>query len=190
MVKVILLNGPRQVGKDYIADRAIELMGSCRKLPVGFFIKRAALEANGLQPHLVGMLEAHKDRPLGEMLHNLAGPLVTKTPRDLYIEYGDYMRREEGGDYFAKLWAESADQYRGYGTLLVPDVRFQSEVNHAVRIFGITPVLLVRVRRKDYDWKGDVGTYVSHKCAVDFHNDDETTNPGERLVECIKARMI
>lgn len=190
MTKVIMLNGPRSVGKDYIADRCIERLNSTRKLPIAFFIKRAALQMHGIAPHFAGMLEGYKDRPLGDVLHDLREPLASRTPRELYIEYGDYMRREEGDDFFAKMWAESADLYRGYGTLFVTDVRFQCEVDEAVKIFGISPVLLVRVRRENYDWTNDIGTYVSHKCAIDFFNDDMTSDPGERLLDCIKARMI
>ncbi len=190
MTRIILLNGPRTVGKDYIADSFIERVKSARKLPVAFFIKRQALEANDIEPYFAGYLEGYKDRPIGGVLQDVPEPVASKTPRELYIEHGEYMRSEEGDDYFAKLWAVSADMFRGYGHLLVPDVRFQPEVDEAAAMFGPHNVLLVRVHREDYGWANDIGSYLKHPYSVDFHNDDTTSCAGDRLVECIRARML
>jgi len=34
MTKIIMLNGPREVGRDFIADKFIDEGGSVRKLPI------------------------------------------------------------------------------------------------------------------------------------------------------------
>jgi len=195
VTRIILLNGPRQVGKDFIADRFIEHASSARKLPIMWPGKLAAMAEYGGTPSHVQIMEHYKDEPIsgakdwqGLNVSSLDG----KTPREVYIEYGERMRTEEGEDYFANLWAQHATNYRGYGYILVPDVRFQEEVDAASREFGQHNVLLVRVRRQDYDWQRDIGTYCKHIFAADFDNDVDVSVscPGLRLHEIVRSRML
>lgn len=195
MTRIVLLNGPRQVGKDFIADRFIDHEQSSRKLPVMWPGKLAAMADHGVTPSQVAVMESRKDKPIH---HPLGGPgelpvsLHGKTPREVYIEYGERMRAEEGDDYFARLWAQHARNYRGYGYIVVPDVRFQPEVDAASREFGQHNVLLVRVRRQDYDWQRDIGSYCKHIFAADFDNDVDASVscPGLRLHEIVRGRML
>jgi hypothetical protein len=106
--------------------------------------------------------EEHKDEP--------QDVLAGRTPREVYIDYGNYARDTFGDDYFAKLWAKEANTFRGYGRLLVPDIRFQTELDAAVGLFGAPNVLLVRVHRPEYDWTNDIGTYLKHSVSIDFNN--------------------
>lgn len=195
MTRIILLNGPRQAGKDFIADRYIENASSARKLSVMWPGKLAAMAEYGVPPSHVQVMERYKDESINGA-KDWQGLDVTgldgKTPREVYIEYGERMRAEEGEDYFANLWAKHASNYRGYGYIVVPDVRFQPEVDAASREFGQHNVLLVRVRRQDYDWQRDIGSYCKHIFAADFDNDVDASVscPGLRLHEIVRGRML
>lgn len=197
MTKVILLNGPRQVGKDFIADEFISLNRSARKLPVTWPLKLAAMAEHGIPPSTVRILDTAKDRPIGNTLQGPHVPDAVEaiegwTPREIYIAYGDRMRAEMGDDYFAQLWASHADQYRGYEYIVVPDVRFQPEVDVASQVFGRFNTYLVRVKQADFDWRTDIGSYLKHTVSFDFNNDDHTSKAdvGKRLVNIVKARTL
>ena len=185
MTKVILLNGPRQVGKDFIADKFVEDANSARKLPIMWPAKIAAMAEHGFTTSQVQYFETCKDtkQPL------LAG-IADETPRSIYIEYGTRMREEHGDGYFAKMWAEFARRYRGYGVIVVPDVRFQAEVDEALREFGEHNVMLVRVRQDDFDWQGDIGHYCEHWMAIDFDNTAQSPDVGLLLHERTRGLML
>lgn len=193
MTRIILLNGPRQVGKDFIADRFVGEADSARKLPITVPGKLAAMAEHGVPPSHVHAMERFKDEPIngvkdwqGLDVSDLHG----KTPRQVYIEYGERMRAEEGDTYFAKLWATHARQYRGYGYIVVPDVRFQPEVDEAVREFGAHNVLLVRVRQEDYGWTGDIGSYLKHIFVHDFDNTAQSPDVGLELHGVVRRMML
>ena len=187
VTRIILLNGPRQVGKNFIADRYLENASNARTLPVMWPGKLAAMAEYGVPPSVVEAMEFTKDAP-HDMLCDLVG---RKTPREVYIDYGERMRAEEGEAYFANAWVVHAAQLRHYDYILVPDVRFQLEVDAASREFGQHNVLLVRVRRQDYDWRLDIGSYCDHCCAADFDNDVDASVdcPGLRLHETVRDLM-
>lgn len=191
MTRIILLNGPRQVGKDFIASRYIEHANSARSLHVMWPAKLAAMAEYGITPSQVRAMELYKDEPItgvkdwrGLVVSDLEG----KTPREVYIEYGDRMRAEEGEAYFANLWAQQAEHYRDYEYLLVPDVRFREEVEAAARTFGAGNTLLVRVHKNHYGWDRDVGSYLGHSISVDFDNDvdADVECPGLFLHEIVR----
>ena len=191
MTRIILLNGPRQVGKDFIADRYIEnaLFGiKARKLPVMWPGKLKAMDEYGVPLTTVEAMEYAKDEP-HDMLRDLFG---IKTPREVYIDYSARVRAEEGEDYFAELWAWHAKQLQHYDDIVVPDVRFQPEVDVASREFGRHNVLLVRVHRQDCDWQRDIGSYCEHSSAADFYNniDARVSCPGLHLRDLVQGRML
>lgn len=178
-MRVILLNGPKGVGKDYVASRYIDVdpLLSERILPIMWPMKVEALRDAGVHPALVHELENRKDEPAPE--------LGSKTPRNLYIEYGQRKRKEYGRNYIANLWMRKASDMR-YNTIVVPDVRFQPEVAAAVRLVGSRNVMLVHVHRDGHTWEGDIGSYLEHHTTNRLDNDFEKLDPGEVLYEMAK----
>lgn len=193
MTRIVLLNGPRQVGKDFIGDKFVQEANSARKLPIMWPGKLAAMAEHGVPPSHVHAMERHKDEKINGV-KDWQGIDVTgihdKTPREVYIEYGERMREEHGEDYFANLWAEHARNYRGYAVIVVPDVRFQPEVTAACREFGEHNVLLVRVRQDDYDWQGDIGSYLTHWMAIEFDNTEQSPDVGLLLHERVQGLLL
>lgn len=202
MARIILLNGPRNAGKDFIADRFIENADSARKLPIMWPFKLKAMAEYGISPSFVQSFEFFKDAPIDahKIATALGNPkalekaseLQGKTPRQVYIKYGEKLRGEKGKRVIAETWARHAKQYAGYKYLLVPDVRFQPEVDEAVRMFKMTKVMLVRVCRQGHDWTDDIGSYLSHTVSVDFNNDVDASVscPGMRLHELAKDALL
>lgn len=184
MTVIVLLNGPRQVGKDYIANAFIDQANSARKLPIMWPGKIAALAELGLLPHTAYTFESDgaKDVPYDR--------LRGRTPRQVYIEYGERMRETHGESYFAELWARVAQVYKGYGHLVVPDVRFQPEVDEACKAFGAHNVLLVRVRQDNFDWTGDIGSYLTHWKSVEFDNTAQSPDVGVQLQNLVRETML
>lgn len=193
VTRIILLNGPRQVGKDFIADKFVGEADSARKLPIMWLEKLAAMAEHGVPPSHVHAMERFKDEPINGVKDWQGldvSALHGKTPRQVYIEYGERMRAEEGDTYFAKLWAKHAAQYRGYGYIVVPDVRFQPEVDEAVREFGAHNVLLVRVRQENYGWANDIGSYLKHMFVHDFDNTAQSPDVGIELHDVVRRMML
>jgi hypothetical protein len=182
MTHVVLLNGPRQVGKDYIADKFIDLHISARKMPIMWPFKLAAVAEYGLPPSVVPHLDHTKDEP-----HAVLGG---KTPRQVYIEYGELVRSEEGENAIADVWRKHVHFYKGYGCIVVPDVRFQPEVEAAKAEFGAHNVLLARVRRRDFDWRGDIGSYVTHWNVCEIDNTLQSENVGIELRGYYEEAML
>lgn len=182
MTKVILLNGPRDVGKDFLADKFIDEELSARKLPVTWPLKLEAMAQYGIPPSLVNGYEQSKDVPINDQFapHALKG----RTPREVYIKYGTALRAAEGESAVAKRWRNDARMKRGYGFLLVPDVRFQPEVDEAVKEFGHLNVVLVHVRRAGRSWAGDIGSYVDHGQWFAYRNDGD----GSSFNELVRKR--
>lgn len=179
-MRVVLLNGPKGVGKDYIADHYTDHLAegdTARVLPLMWPVKIEALREAGLHPALVHELEKRKDEPAPE--------LGGKTPRQLYIEYGQLKRKEYGQNYIANLWLRKASDMR-YDMIIVPDVRFQPEVSAAIRLVGSRNVLLVHVHRGSITWEGDIGSYLEHETSCALHNDFKMLDPGEVLHEIVK----
>lgn len=182
MTRIIMLNGPRRVGKDHIASAFVDEVASARILPIMWPVKVEALQTYGLPADAAKWLEHTKDEP-----HAMLGG---KTPREVYIEYGTELRDVAGEGIIAQRWVETARTLRGYGYLVVPDVRFQPEVDAAKREFGTHNVLLIRVRRDGHDWTDDIGSYCTHMFAHDFDNTPQSTDVGIELLDVVKRMMF
>lgn len=188
MTTFILLNGPRQVGKDFLADSFIDYtrderrVSSVRKIPITWPLKLEAMKAFNKTTSEVKVYETVKDVPQED--------LNGKTPREVYIEYGEYMRAEEGEEYFAKRWVACAKQYTGYKYIIVPDVRFQVEVDTCARAFGPHNTFLVHVYRSDYDWTNDIGSYLEHEYSTSMINEPAVYFDGASLNKQLAKVML
>lgn len=180
-MQVILLNGPKRSGKDTIANQFIDNSNSARKMPLMWPMKLEAMAMYGAPPHRVENMEYAKDEPSA-----LLGGL---TPRQVYIQYAQVKREEDGQDSIADLWVRHAANYRGYGFLVVPDVRFQIEVDVISRAYGLSNVLLVRVHRPGFGWDGDIGEYCKAFLECDLTN-AEPEGLGLKLHELVRKIML
>ena len=182
MTQVIMLNGPRTVGKNYIADKFIEQATSARMLPIAWPMKLQAMAERNLTPSDVHVMEFAKDRKIARL-----GGL---SPREAYIEFGTRMREQWGQDYFANLWSVHARNFTSYKIIVVPDARFQEEVNEACKEFGEHNVILVRVHRENFGWRDDIGSYLKHWIAIDFDNDAQSPDVGVLLHEKVRGLLL
>jgi|LGOV01.1.fsa_nt_gb hypothetical protein len=173
-MKVILLNGPKRSGKDYIAER-VALLGGMTVRSMMQPMKIAALTLRGLHPDTWLQFETRKDEPAPE--------LDGQTPREVYIAHGTMMRERYGQNFVANLWMRHTSEARGCNDIIVPDVRFAPEVDAVVRLVGARNVVLVGVHRKGTNWDNDIGSYLSRTFGgikrLDFDNNYEGLHPGD-----------
>lgn len=168
-MKIILLNGPKSVGKDTIADAYKNVTRGTRSvsiLPMARAMHENALAEYGLPAESVDLINRTgcKDKP--------SGTLGGKTPREVYIEYGDKMRAKYGEYVLGDMWLKRAASIapEKNGVIVVPDVRFQPEVNSAIRLAGRDNVMLVYVIRPGKSWFGDIGRFCEHDWSCTFLN--------------------
>lgn len=182
MTRVVLLNGPKGAGKDAIADAFIDREYSSRKLPVAWPVKLSAAAEYAVPSQMVAGFETMKD--------TAQTVFEGKTPRQVYIEYGNRVRKERGDEFFAEKWRAVARTLRGYRYLIVPDVRLQVEVDVAVKEFGATQVLLCRVHRDNKGWKDDLGGYCTAFNEVDLFNNGMLDHASAQLRSHVEARLF
>lgn len=182
MTYCVLLNGPRQVGKDHIADAYVGTNRTARKMPIIWPMKVAAMYELGFPEAYVHKLETDKD----VAFDSLGG----RTPREVYIEYGTRVREELGSSAIAEAWADRVRRFSIYSVIVVPDCRFREELDAATSLFGLTKTLLVRVRQDNYGWANDIGSYLSHSQAVDFDNTAQSPHVGQELRAIIEGRLV
>lgn len=185
-MKLILLNGPKGVGKDETAAQYVTKNAST---PLAMILsimrpsKVAALREFGMTTHDVAYFETVKDI----VRHDLG----MKTPRQVYIEYGERVRAENP-NAVVELWLEDAKEAVRHGIefLIVPDCRFPQELIAAVELVGVDNVCLVNVYRPGHDWTDDIGSYLGYdrmgaggleQLNYELHN----TGPVEKLGEAL-----
>lgn len=159
-----MLNGPRRTGKSTIARAFAWEVGIAamnfsvvRVLHVGHVMQGEALAEYGLSADCVQMFDqvGIKDSPL---------PLLNgKTPREVYIAYGNRIREEQGENAVADLWLVAAAKLVATVSptvIVVPDVRFMPEYNAACKLVGAHNVYLYTLHRPGHTWDGDIGSYL------------------------------
>lgn len=176
-MKVILLNGPKYVGKDTAAKQFCDLVNiegtpaSAVVMPMAKPMKLAALTElldnlaeqgvyGGSPKDCYEIFERAKDEPMG----TATGAL---TPRQLYIEYGTMLRRTKGEDAVADLWLKDAAVMYAEAIktglpeyLVVPDCRFLPEYDAACKLVGVKNVALVEMQRDGCTWDDDIGAWL------------------------------
>ena len=182
-MRVVLFNGPRTAGKDTLASALASRLSSRHPvtiLPMARPMHEAALAEYDLPPETVDAYQSVKDAPQAE--------LGGESPREVYIEYGNRLRAEHGPDVIGDAWLKQAASIANHerGWLLVPDVRFQPEVNAAIRLAGKNNVMLVYVVRTGTSWEKDIGRFCEHDWSCTFINNGSLDDLGgrvERLLE-------
>lgn len=189
MLKVIMFNGPKDVGKTSIAERIAISRCDTIICPIMDVVKVAAV-----------MDFFSDDFSVREKLLKHATTIVNKwetdgtkdelvwtganvTPRDLYIKKSEQMRREHGELAVVKAWHREASKiidarravpkYPKLRYMIVPDVRYTYEANYACSMHGHKHCSLVQIRRPNKDFFNDVGFYIENAaCNIrSFDND-------------------
>lgn len=175
MLRVVLMNGPRGVGKDEITKQYAALYPA-QVLSIAKPMKMEAIATvnypgftepyDGDIEQAYEHFEANKDTPM------LA--LGGKTPRQLYIEHGNRRRAEAGANVFADMWLRVAAGLivtaKKPITLIVPDCRFAPELHAAMTLAGGRNCLVVHVHRDGHTWQDDIGSYIDHDWTMMYEN--------------------
>lgn len=181
-LRVILLNGPARTGKDETARQFIDLVPDTYILSMIAGLHAEALAEYGFSPDAANVFEHIKDEP-----HN---DLDGKTARQVYIEYGNKMRRRNGEDYFAQRWLKTAATLIDkYSYIVVPDCKLWAEYRAAKRLVGEKHVCLVELHRTGRTWQNDVaGLYMGRHIngpLMRIINDGDVSHLGRRLHEIV-----
>ncbi len=190
MLRVVLMNGPRGVGKDEITKQYMALYPA-QVLSISKPMKMEAIRALDVFSHIddahaeavVWALEDEKDTPLPV--------LGGKTPRQVYIEYGNRRRQEAGETVFADMWLRVAAGLivtaKKPITLIVPDCRFAVELHAAMTLAGGRNCVVVHVHRDGHTWQDDIGSYIDHDWTYMYENNLPKHLLGDGLA-CILRR--
>ena len=156
MTQIILLNGPRGVGKTTAAVNMART--DWRIVSIVETLKVQTLVHNGIDPALLPVYESLKDTELPEF----AGCVSF---RRAVIDHSQRIGRLR----IVKEWVERVvachvppDPF----VVVVPDVRFFEEFAAAVDLVGGANVYLMRIYRPGHDFTGDVGGYIRTDMAV------------------------
>ena len=80
---------------------------------------------------------------LGDELKDVVIPYWGIAPRQMYQQVGDSFKEKFGEDFWVKRWRLSYNVFRNTDHVVVPDVRFDNEVNEIRSLNGV----LIRVVR-------------------------------------------
>lgn len=152
---IILINGPRGVGKTTAAQAIAGSRTDVFILSVMDPFKREVIAERGLDPSVYfDIFELLKDSPFTE--------LQGATPRDVYLEAGRKARAADP-NHLAKRWRAHAAVRVSIGQhVVMPDCRFAEEFYAAFEIVAPRDIMLVRLydrRELHKAWEGDIGSW-------------------------------
>lgn len=187
-MKVILLNGPRGVGKD---TAAAALMAPNRHtFRVTQSLKLRVLATYKIPAEQLPFWDGIKDVSCAEF--------DGQSFREVLIDVANAERKTDPYA-IAKQWAkdlELAEIIFPYQDpeapqiVIVPDVRFFEEFIVACDLVGGKNVLLARVYRDGYGWTGDVGGYIRTDIAVFGNGEISLYNNWDRDGFELEAKVL
>ena len=128
---MIGITGLARSGKDTIAKHLWTRYEFIR-IALADPLKLAAQQAFGLT-----------QAQLGDELKDVVIPYWGIAPRQMYQQVGDSFKEKFGEDFWVKRWRLSYNVFRNTDHVVVPDVRFDNEVNEIRSLNGV----LIRVVR-------------------------------------------
>ena len=130
-MKLIGITGLARSGKDTVAKHLWTRYWFTR-IALADPLKLAAQQAFGLT-----------QAQLGDELKDVIIPYWGIAPRQMYQQVGDSFKEKFGEDFWVKRWRLSYNVFRNTDHVVVPDVRFDNEVNEIRSLNGV----LIRVVR-------------------------------------------
>jgi hypothetical protein len=118
---IIGLLGRARSGKDTVANCINELYST-------YEICRIAQPIKDSLRALYGWSDKH----IEGFLKEVTDPIINKSPRDAMIELGERVKSESGQDFFINMLLR-----KHKGDIIIPDVRFQNEVDRIREAGGI-----------------------------------------------------
>ena len=130
-MKLIGITGLARSGKDTIAKH-LWTRYEFTRIALADPLKLAAQQAFGLT-----------QAQLGDELKDVVIPYWGIAPRQMYQQIGDSFKEKFGEDFWVKRWRLSYGHFMDTDHVVVPDVRFDNEVNEIRSLNGV----LIRVVR-------------------------------------------
>lgn len=161
---IVLLNGPKYVGKDTIGN---ELVRKHKGNRFGFAdpVKVATHYAFDTPNKAQDAYETCKDAPHKDFLG--------LSPRQAYIDHATFMRERYGDSVYARMAAEKIDRYNNWPDYIKPDLivlsdcRFQIEFDYLANDRKwLDTIYVFKIHRDGYTFDGDVGGYLD----IQAHN--------------------
>lgn len=160
-IKVFLLNGPPNTGKDTLANNVINKDNSFVKGSFSYPMKEAVKAFYGLSDNAQQAFET--DRSLKESPHNV---FLGQSYRDACISFAEeYVKPKLGHDTFGKLFVGRVKRQiqlpkKGNLHILVPDSGFTEEAQPLIDEYGADNVFVIKIARKDCDYSDDSRGYI------------------------------
>jgi hypothetical protein len=149
---LILLNGPKRVGKTTIANTLQRMLNNVQRINMADHVKMMTHAAYGL-PLDPDYLEAVKDSP-----HPAMGGM---TPREAYIHFSERVMKElHGSAVFGEVFVNKAKAAPEGSCIITADTGFAGEIVPIAREFGVEHLLLVRLNGLNANFNGDSRSYV------------------------------
>lgn len=162
---IILLNGPAGSGKDTLAAMLLAQGSVQQVMQFKAPMFDIALAASGLDPATWWC--RYNDRALKEAPWGVLGGMSC---REFMIHISEkFIKPVFGDDYFGRQVAlKYTHRAAGIVDVTVSDSGFQSELNALNNEVGPENVLVVRLRRCGYTFRGDSRTYVTPQVGNHF----------------------
>jgi len=191
MTKIILLNGPKYVGKTAIAEWVAERRDDVLVCPMMYQVKIQALMyyLNESVSEAEDSLHAIEDQCLKDCEYGDTG----LTPRQMFTAQSEFNRRGGGTHAVSRLWKQYVSERcavhrhknKPIRFILVPDLRFDHEVQFIEEAYGYRSCHLVHVLRGGKDFFEDVGYYVDRRRAPlsSLTNEGTIEEAAKRLIK-------
>lgn len=190
--KIILFNGPPRSGKDTIANEVAARFGSITPHICKF---AAPLKSTATHMYCGGDSGIFHQLDSSEMKDQPHYRFFGKTCREVQIAISEtYFKPLHGEKVFGKILSQSITsaiekEQKPLNLFFVTDSGFRPEAEEVVQQHGADNVLLIRVHREGYDFKGDSRGYIDLKDlgveTIDLENTDlgKTVNIAHRLID-------
>lgn len=156
MTQIILLNGPRGVGKTIAAENMRNEGWFCRPMIEG--AKYMTLDKYSVPANMLAFYDQSSIKDVSCVEFD------GLSFREAVIGVSaDEKRRDP--DVWVRNWRASFVP-NGHPVTIMPDCRFYNEFLMACELVGGANVYLVRIQRPGHGWGGDVGEYIDDSRAV------------------------
>ena len=149
MKKIVCFNAPPESGKDTGALFLQKTFGG-EIYSIASPIKKIVADIYKVP---ISKLEKNKNQSLPELL--------SCTPRECYIQYGEAIKQLHGDNYWIDFTIERIKNSQE-NLFFITDLGFQKELNQLVKTFEIENVLLLKLFRQGCTFDNDSRYYVNN----------------------------